>query len=78
MRYRVESMRYASLEHGGQRLEGYEEALQSLVMHEKKLICRVMSCLHTLSSNAATNSKKIGKLYYSFQILILFYSKILQ
>ena len=35
MRYRVESMRYASLEHGGQHLEGYEEALQSLVMHEK-------------------------------------------
>ena len=58
MRYRVESMRYASLEHGGQHLEGYEEALQSLVMHEKKLICHVMSCLHTLSSNAATNSKK--------------------
>ena len=39
MRYRVESMRYASLEHGGQHLEGYEEALQSLVMHKKKLIC---------------------------------------
>ena len=26
MRYRVESMHYASLEHGGQHLEGYEEA----------------------------------------------------
>ena len=78
MRYRVESMRYASLEHGGQHLEGYEEALQSLVMHEKKTD---MSCYELPSyfvEQRRHKLKKIGKLYYSFQILIFFYSKILQ
>ena len=62
-------MRYASLEHGGQHLEGYEEALQGPVMQKKKAD---MSCYELPSYFVEQRRHKVKNLSESHTIVFRF------